>query len=83
MRSRTRRAVNAAASATASRVIAGAGRFHSCVAIAGQAGSSSVRVSCTQYRHGPLPGSTSGPTVTPPSPITTGRCGMSRRNQLP
>jgi hypothetical protein len=75
--------MNAAVSAIASRDSSGVGRFHNCVAMAGHAGSSSVRVSCTQYRHGPLPGSTSGPTVTPPSPITTGRCGMSRRNQLP
>jgi len=72
-RSCTRRAVNAAASTTPRRPRSGAGRLHSCVAIAGHAASSSVIVNCTQYRHGPAPGSTNGPTVTPVSPMTTGR----------
>ena len=70
-----------AASMPSNGVSLGELRSASWAAMAAHAGSASERARSRQYRHGPRPGSTSGPTRTPSSPKTIGRCGTSRASQ--
>ncbi|AIV39652.1 hypothetical protein NI26_04315 [Curtobacterium sp. MR_MD2014] len=74
--------IRTAADATAARRqgdSGAAGRPHTWAASAGHAGSSSTRAYSTHCRHGPSPGTTTGPSRIRPSPTTSDRCGVPRR----
>lgn len=71
----------AATAAVIRRICADArpARPNSWQASVGQPGSASARARSRHRRHGPAPGSTSGPTIPAPSRRTTGRCGTRSR----